>query len=144
MTRASIRACTDPCYGCTNTRLKTCMFFTAVGSIIRRCTKLYALSHLPWALERTAPTGWHARFGSPMLTTHFALFPVGFFLTSSHLHPCPSLSTPPPHHPSTGCHHPARPSGVHCTGQRMTTVRSQGTKTQDTPRSGLQVNTTDY
>lgn len=95
VTNASIRASTDPCYGCTHTRLKPCMFFAAVGSTIRRCTKLYALSHLPWALGRTAPTGWHARFGSPVLTTHLALFPVGFFLTSSHPHPHP-LPHPPP------------------------------------------------
>lgn len=122
VTRASILANTDPRYGCTNTRLKTCMFFTAVGSTIRRCTKLYALSRLPWALERTAPTGWHARFDSPMLTTHFALFPVGFFLTSTPVHSHPHLST--------GCHHPAWPSGLCCTGQRMTTVRSRGTKTR--------------
>lgn len=54
--------------GCNDTQLNTCMFFPVVGSTIRRCTKLYALSHLPWALERTARTGWHARFGSPMST----------------------------------------------------------------------------
>lgn len=45
-------------------RLKPCVFFPVVGSTIRRCTKLFALSRLRWALERTAHTGWHARFGS--------------------------------------------------------------------------------
>ena len=63
------------------TQLKRHMFFPVVGSTIRRCTKLYALSHLLWALERTAPTGWHARFGSPA-STNLPSTHVGPFLTS--------------------------------------------------------------
>lgn len=73
--------------GCNDTQLKECMFFPVVGSTIRRCTKLYELSHLPWALERTAHTGWHARFGSPHVNNPLRLSPVGSLLTSS----CPTF-----------------------------------------------------
>lgn len=95
VTRTSIQVSTEPCCGSTDAQLKSCMFFAAVGSTIRRCTKLYALSHLPWALERTAPTGWHARFGSPMLTTHFAPSSCGI------LPDFPLSPFPPPTHPPT-------------------------------------------
>lgn len=84
-----------PCCGlqtCKDTQLKECMFFPVVGSTIRRCTKLYELSHLPWVLERTAHTGWHARFGSPHVNNPLRLFPGGSPLTSSSpTFPLPSL-----------------------------------------------------
>lgn len=98
-----------------------------VGSTIRRCTKLFALSRLHWALERTAHTGWHARFGSshpPTVSpTHCALSSVGSFLTSFYSSPLLSPS-----------HRLAWPLGSRNSGQRMTTLQSQGTKSQDIPQ----------
>lgn len=89
--------------------------------------------------HRVACKVWFPHVNHPLCTFSCGILPD--------LLPPPPPSTPvhprPPSHPSTGCHHPAQPSGVCCTGQRMTTVRSQGTKTQDAPRSGLRVNTTD-
>ena len=85
--------------------------------------------------HRVACKVWFPHVNHPLCTLPRGILPD--FL------PPPPLFTPihpPP--PPTGCHHPARPSGACCTGQRMTTARSQGTKTQDAPRSGLQGNTT--
>lgn len=101
------------------------MFFPVVGSTIRRCTKLCALSHLPWALERTAHTGWHARFGSPASTNpspHSASL-----VWDASWPPIPLFP------PFTSCHRPAWPLGVCYSGQRMATLQTQGTKAQDIP-----------
>lgn len=70
-------------------QLKTYVFFPVVGSTIRRCTKLFALSRLHWALERTAHTGWHARFGfsHPPCRQPTVPSPLGSLLTSRYYSP---------------------------------------------------------
>lgn len=101
-------------------RLKTCVFFPVVGSTIRRCTKLFALSRLHWALERTAHTGWHARFGSSR--THRVANPLCPLLRGILPNFLLFLSSPLP------SDRLAWPLGSRNSGQRMTTPQSQGTK----------------
>lgn len=92
----------------------------------------------PLGFGKNCPHRVACKVWFPPLTTHFAALSCGIF--PSFLLPTPH--PPPSSAPSTGCHHPSWPSGVCWTGQRMTTVKSPGTKTQVTHWSGLWVNTT--